>query len=481
MKNNRSKLIPIIVLLIALIGLVLIPLKILGYGFLPEDDALRHAAKAISGKAWDEILVVRSEGIIDTHPGWHAILSFIYRTMKVNADFLVVFSVLVLFLIFCLFPLFLVNRPESWVGTLLVIAILNFSFIMRLLLGRPYIFTMAVMLVIGFRWPSLKEERFPYKTFVAILLMTAISTWVHGSWYLFLLPIVAFFLAREWRVAKILTYSIICGIILGALLTFHPLAFLSHGLSTMMLAFGTSQVQRVLVMEFQPFAGDPMVIFAIICMMGWHYINGRWNKKMIDNPIFILIVLGWMLGFVVKRFWLDWGMVAFAIWMSFGFQDVFKKTMKTFSWNRFFLTFAIVVSLYLAVTCDLGGRWTMNLTKEYLSTENPEQAAWLPQPGGIIYSDDMSIFYDTFFKNPNAKWRYILGFEPAFMPPDELAILRRIQWNYGAYQAFEPWVKKMNPADRLILRRPYNEKPNIPGLEWRYAASGIWIGRLSRS
>ena len=35
--------------------------------------------------------------------------------------------------------------------------------------------------------------------------------------------------------------------------------------------------------------------------------RGTWNLKIIDNPIFILAVLGCALGFVTNRFWFNWG------------------------------------------------------------------------------------------------------------------------------------------------------------------------------
>ena len=53
---------------------LLIPLRLLGQGYLPPDDALRHAGKAVSGKAWTDILVLRPDFQMDSHPGWHALL-----------------------------------------------------------------------------------------------------------------------------------------------------------------------------------------------------------------------------------------------------------------------------------------------------------------------------------------------------------------------------------------------------------------------
>ena len=62
------------------------------------------------------------------------------------------------------------------------------------------------------------------------------------------------------------------------------------------------------------------------------------------------------------------------------------------------------------------------------------------------------------------------------MPPEDLAILRKIQSNWYASQAYEPWVKKMRPEDRLILLQ--GSSPTITALEWTYAANNTWIGRL---
>src|SRR5207244_5560880 len=57
--------VPLIVWVIVLFTMILIPAKIISYGYLPADDALRHAAKAVSGKPWSEILVMRSDFLID--------------------------------------------------------------------------------------------------------------------------------------------------------------------------------------------------------------------------------------------------------------------------------------------------------------------------------------------------------------------------------------------------------------------------------
>ena len=479
-KIDLSQLVPLVALCAVVFSLICVPLKVLGYGYLPEDDALRHAAKAVSGKSWDQILVVREEGKMDSHPGWHSILGLINQKTGLNADGLVAFSVVALFLLFCLVPPLFLHRPEAWPAALLVLAMTDVSFVRRLFFGRPYIVTMALVLVLCFIWPRLKEKRRPYGSMLLIAALTALSTWIHGSWYLLALPVVCCFLAREWRAGSLTAVSIACGILAGASLTGHPYLFLKHSIDHMLLAFGDNTPSRMLVAEFQPFTGDPFVVMTVFGMLGWRFMRGSWNRKAIDNPVFILVVAGWVLGFVAKRFWFDWSMPALAAWLALEFDDAFAKISGFFSWRRLILALALAATFYIAITNDANGRWTQNLTVEYLSADDPKQAEWLPDKGGILYSDDMTIFYETFFKNPKADWRYILGFEPALMRPDDLAIFRKIQWNNGAYEAFEPWVRKMKPEDRLVLRRSWGAAPAIPGLEWRYAASGIWVGRLKK-
>jgi len=461
-----------------LIGVSLIVLKVIAHGFLPYDDALRHAAKAVSGKGWDEILVLRDAHMVDNHPGWHAILGVVHDFTGWAPAGLVVFSVFILFVLFTFIPVFGLERPEAWPAAFLIFAVTDVWLIERLLFGRPYIFSMAVVLLLSLMWPSMRSKKtglLPAMALIAILV--ALATWIHGSWYLFALPVAAYFAAREWRIGRALALSVACGVIGGALLTGHPYLFLKQNLVHLVLSLGDNTPTRLLVGEFQPFNGDGLTAAAVIGMMGWRAVRGRWNRNVLDNPVFILALSGWVLGFAVRRFWFDWGMPALAVWIAWEFEDVFRTSMRRYSVRRIVLAVALVSVLYLAVTNDAGGRWTHNLDTEYLSQDDPSQAEWLPGPGGIVYSDSMVIFYDTFFKNPRAPWRYILGFEAALMPAEDLAVFRKIQWNYGAYQSFEPWVRKMAPEDRLILRRPSGEEPKIPGLEWHYAASDIWIGR----
>ena len=218
-------------------------------------------------------------------------------------------------------------------------------------------------------------------------------------------------------------------------------------------------------------------------------LRGRWDRGAVDNPVFILAGLCSILGFLSVRVYVDWAMPAIAAWIAMEF-DEFLKHSAIAPLRRMALTIITCLIVYLSFTSDASGRWSSSKPVEYLSYEDAGQKAWLPDPGGIVYSDDMFIFYSTFYKNPKADWKYILGFEAGLMRPDDLATLRAIQKNSQLYNNFYkdfrihkyyyPWVKKMRPEDRLIIRGSPDATPKIPELEWHYAAYSIWSGRLPR-
>jgi hypothetical protein len=478
---KESRYVEALVLCLLLAVIMIAPLRIGGYGYLPGDDALRHTAKVVSEKNWDEILILRDGVEMDSHPGWHAILGGIHNLTNWEVDSLVFFSFSCLFVLFCLVPVFMFDRPEAWLTSLLAAIVFNFNLIYRLLLGRPYIFTMAVVLFVCLIWPRFRAEKTPYAAFAGLCAAIALSTWIHCSWYLFALPVFSFLLARQWRVAFRVSIAALVGITIGACLTGNPFEFLQQTWNHAIRAFEGNPLQRILVTEFQPFSGDAITVMLVSVMLIWRKLRGPWDKGVIDNPVFFLAVTGWVLGFIAIRFWVDWGMPAAYLWIALELQEVYKTNLPPLSWKRFILVLAIAGAFLVSITADVGGRWTNGLTKGYITAEDPKYMEWLPEKGGIVYSHDMTIFYDMFFKNPKADWRYILGFEPTMMPPEDLTIFRNIRFNRDAYKSFEPWVNKMRLQDRLIVRQESPGIPNIPELDWQQLVRGVWVGRIPRN
>ena len=471
--------VPLAVWAIVILVVLFIPLRVIQYGFLPGDDALRHAAKAVSGKPWPDILVLGPAFKIDTNFGWHLLLRQIYLWSNCDTEKLVLFSVVALFALVNWSALVWLKRPEAWLIALLAVA-LGSDLWMRFSVGRPFILTIAGLLTILFAWHAHGPSPPKWWTVLWLTPLIALCTFVHGVWYLWMLPVAAFFLAGQFRWGLMLIVGWLAGAFLGASLTGHPLASLYQALVMAYRAFGMHETQRTLVGEFQPSSGDVLglVIFGGLLIL--RQLAGLKARPLTSNPAFWLLGLAWVLGFKATRFMEDWGWPALMVLIACDLQLLLQARFAVDSFKRLALTGGLAVAVFLAITNDGGSRWTSNLTQQYLTQDNPDLNGWLPEKGGILYSSDMTIFYQTFFKNPNADWRYILGFEPALMPDEDFQVFHKIMWNYGEAKAYEPWVEKMRPPDRLVIRGGRGSLPSSSQLEWEYGVSGIWIGRLPR-
>jgi hypothetical protein len=471
--------VPLAVWAIVILVVLFIPLRVIQYGFLPGDDALRHAAKAVSGKPWPDILVLGPAFKIDTNFGWHLLLRQIYLWSNCDTEKLVLFSVVALFALVNWSALVWLKRPEAWLIALLAVA-LGSDLWMRFSVGRPFILTIAGLLTILFAWHAHGPSPPKWWTVLWLTPLIALCTFVHGVWYLWMLPVAAFFLAGQFRWGLMLIAGWVAGVVLGASLTGHPFESIYQALVMAYRAFGMHETQRTLVGEFQPSSGDVLglVIFGGLLIL--RQLAGLKARPLTSNPAFWLLGLAWVLGFKATRFMEDWGWPALMVLIACDLQLLLQARFAVDSFKRLALTGGLAVAVFLAITNDGGSRWTSNLTQQYLTQDNPDLNGWLPEKGGILYSSDMTIFYQTFFKNPNADWRYILGFEPALMPDEDFQVFHKIMWNYGEAKAYEPWVEKMRPPDRLVIRGGRGSLPSSSQLEWEYGVSGIWIGRLPR-
>jgi hypothetical protein len=480
---NVKRYIPLITWIVVICVIILIPLKIIGYGFLPMDDALRHAAKAISGKPWQQILVMRGDFPIDPSPGWQKILDWVHAGFGGNAESLVIFSVVALMLrvTLCALPWF--RRPEAWLAAMFIALVFVPACTTRFARGRPYLLTDAMLIIILLLWSRQENDRPRRLTILLTPLLVAASAWIHGSWYLLCLPGAAILLAGWWRSAICYGGCWLVGSFLGCALTGYPLGFLLQSTRHMFGVFGDFTVIRQLEPEMYPSDGDIPAVLAVVVLLLCRKMFLGWNPRALLNPVFMMMVLGWLLGLKMRRFWWDFGTPAFMVWVALELQEHFEKHLSFDSAKRLLITLAIAMGAFFGFTADRESRWTSNLETEYITPDTPGITGWLPDKDGIIYNSDMDVFFLMFFKNPTADWRYVLGFESGWMRPDDLEVLRKIQWNRGtAAEAYEPWVRKMLPADRMIIRASgAGGPPEIPELQWHYAASGLWIGRLPQT
>ena len=479
MMNNSTALqryAPLMCWLAVLLAALFICLKILGYGYMPPGDARRHAAKPFANKPYSEIVVMRPEYVVDHSPGWEWFLGVLHRAAGWDEDALLSFSVAGMLLAVLCFPLIWVRHPEAWMAAVLAQMLAIPQLMDRWAQGRPYLLTAAILMALLFSWSREQDRNPPWWKAALTCFGFALSVWMHGTWYLWVLLLAAFFLAQRWRAGLWLAGCWAVGTMAGALATGRPLAFLYEVVFTAKCIYAEHAPKWLLVGEFQSSAGEFATIALLAIIYLWRQRQGHSSRPLFSQPVVWMIVINWILGFVADRFWADWGVAAAIVWMAGEFDQAMSSLWSATSVQRLLACGCIVLPLYLDSTNDLGRRYTACLNEPFVDGGNPQLKDWMPGPGGIFYNDNMQFFYNTFYKNPGGGWRYIVGFEPALMPPDDLKIYRGIHRSEGSAESYEPWIKKMRPADRLALGR--SARPDLPALEWKLAAQGVWIGRL---
>ncbi len=469
--------VPLAVWIIVLMTLLLIPLKVVQYGYIPPDDALRSAGKAVSGKTWQQVLVLNDVYKMDHEYGWSLLLSKIHTVFSADADGIVVFSVLSLFTLAGLAAVFWLRYPEAWLAVL-ALSMVTALLPLRLMLGRPYILTLSALVALLLLWRQCGSAK-PKAWMVGLITaLIAASVYFHGTWYLWALPVTAFFLAGQWRWCFTLAGCAVAGVVLGCLATGHPIEYPMQAVQVLLLATGKHLTQRTLAGELQPYSGDLQALYILGGLLILRRLANLSAPAFFRDPVFWLVGLTWALGFRVGRFWDDWGWPALMVLVAGDLQLLLASRLALDSFRRLGLATAAAMLAFLSITSDAGGRWTYNLSAQYLTADNPDLQGWMPAKDGIFYSTDMTLFYQTFFKNPHGDWRYILGFEATLMRPEDFAVYHKVLWNFGDAKAYAPWLMKMTPADRLVLRGSRSSPPHIPQLEWNYGVSGIWVGRV---
>jgi hypothetical protein len=290
-----------------------------------------------------------------------------------------------------------------------------------------------------------------------------------------------FFLAGEFRWSISLGFCWVSGVFLGSALTGHPFEYPLQAFKLALLAVGAHATTRTMVTELQPFDGNVLAVAILGGLLLLRQLAKLNSIPLTRNPAFWLVAICWILGFKVGRFWEDWGWPALLVLMTWDLQSLLQLRFAENSFQRLGLTFGLAIATFLAVTNDAHSRWTESSFDHYLIADDPNLNSWMPDHGGIFYTADMSLFYQTFYKNPTGDWRYMLGFEPTWMPQEDFEVYQKVLWNLGEVQAYEPWIKKMQPADRLAIRGGRGSAPGIPQLEWEYSGVGIWLGRTPRT
>jgi len=469
------------ILLGVILVVMLAPVKIAGYGGCPNDDVLRHVAKVYVDKDWEDILVFRP-GLyagMDTQPGWHAFLGAVKRLLGCSRDSLVVFSICFLWSLLLFSLLIHLKRPEALALVLLAWYLCEPMGLFRFLYGRPFLVAGALLIHMLLFWKPLVQGRHPKAILAGIGMLVALTVWMQSAWYLLSLPLLAVLATREWKRAFQVIAVTLVGIIVGSILTGHPLEYLEYQLRVSLLALGGSAKSANLVMEFQ--AADTNAFLAVV-LAGW--LLFRWRNpglagESLRHPAFHLGIAGWILGFVVGRFWYDWGAPALMVWLALELQALCEQVLPRVSWQRLVVGMLACACFYFAFVSNPNDRYGNNPNRKLDHLVQAPEAfqGWLPEAGGIVYSPNMQVFYCFFYQYPDAPWRYLLGFEPGLMPDADVAVYRQFL-SQSNWAIFQTWVDRMTWRDRFIVMTERTDAPPLEHLEWKRVPPGLWIGRL---
>jgi len=467
--------IPLACWVAVLLTALFICLKIIGYGLIATGDARRHVAKPFANKPYTQIVVLPPEYVVDHSPGWEWLLGILHRALGWGEDALMRFSITSLILwLFCL-PLLWLRRPEAWLAAILTATIADPQLITRWDQARPFLVTQGVLMALLLAWAK-DEAKNP--SWFKIVLTSAgfgLAVWMHGVWYLWVLLLAAFFMAQRWRDGLWLTACWIAGTLTAGLLTGHPIAFLYEAIFQVHRMYGEHLPGWMLVGELQPGDGDfpELILLALVYL--WLKLQNQSLRPLFLQPIFWMIVINWVLGFSSVRFWADWGRPAALVWLATQFDDTLPAVAASTSWKRLLLCGLIALPLYLDEANDLGQRYTYSFNDTFVRADDAKLKGWFPEKNGLFYADNMTFFFNTFYANPQGDWRYVLGFEPGLMLPEDLKVYRAIERSGQAPEAYEPWIKKLRPEDRLAVES--TSRPALPQLEWNHSGN-VWIGRL---
>ncbi|PTY08572.1 hypothetical protein DB347_03070 [Opitutaceae bacterium EW11] len=465
----------ITVLLLSLVTFLAVALKVAGYGYLPPDDALRHCAFAVSGKTWDQVLLLNPAipWGVDVHVGWHQFLRIMHRWLGLDVEGLVVLSFCFTFLAFCWTGLVTSRRPVAWLFACLVVFLTD-QLYFRLFLGRPFAISSAVLVGLLFVW-SRERSGSAVLRVVTGAVGLAFAIWVHSSsWYLWLLVAFALGLGRQWRYLLEFLAMLLLGLLGAGAASGSWYDVIVYPVAVLRMAVGGDPIVGTsLVSELQP-SGGPLFAFIITgFMLLWKHLNGGSIRREVTRVDFILFLITWTLGLKILRFYADWAVPAFTVWLC--------RQISEFSWERLrndfewlAITGFVSVAVFFCASADTSGRYTANLKSPLLTRPLEEFEGKLPEKDGVLYCIDMQVFYRIFFRMPNAPFRFSTGYEPGLMPPEDLAVMRAIQFNNGLLQSYAPWFQKMTSRDRVLLYYPV--KPEWEGMEFSQFYSA-WIGK----
>jgi hypothetical protein len=476
---NKTHIEKIAAIILLFVVFLFVPYRILNFGFMPTDDANRHVAFSVTDRNWTDVLEIEPNLSADHNAGWHYVLKKVHKYLGINKEALLKTVIISLFLIFNLVGTLLSPNIASWIIVMLLIFVFDRSSFIRLLLGRPFIISFIVTLILFKLWfIEPKKQISSISKYLISIFFISLAVWLHGTWYTFLLLPVALLLSGKVTKSFELCLIVLLSTVIGAYLTGEFEHFLRFHYEATLNIFTEKIYNWQLVTEFAEgniytlwFFPTSIIIILLI------YSKKLCLNELSKDSLFIMILLCWMLSIKVVRFWVDWGAIALMFWLSNkisylieDMQSVKKPFFRCVLFVFTVLSFAIIIP---------NSSWNNQKDRKSYSVDfsKPQFADYKPLDGGIIYNDSMNHFYYQYFADPEGKYKYILGFEPAIMPQEDRKIFREIIYSLFHYSSYKPWIDKLTEKDRIFVS--YDISSHYPQLDWIKAGKHLWIGKIN--
>lgn len=467
----------LVVRMVLLIALIAASLKIIDYGFVPPDDALRHAATAVGDRPYHEVLLF-DEAIPaeDSTPGWHAVLRAVHRVTGFDQYALVSLSIVFFFGVFTLTPLFLLKRPEAWGIALMLAIVANPGVVYRLALGRPFLLSATAVMVFVLIWQRLVDDPRSRSALLACVAVATLTTWLHSTWFLIYAAPFAAVVTGHRRAAMSMLVAVTVGVVLGALLTLQPWSHLTYNVLHVFKTMGTTP-GHLRVSELQPSYGEAShVVWMAILMLGWATLP-ELRSLSVRHVGVTTALSSWVLAFTANRFWTDIGLPALLALTALFLERVLQARVPARSRLRGVIVASVAAALFLSATSNLVRRWESSPLPQVIRLADEEVGdEWLPGEGGIVYSTEMRVFYSMYLIWPDASWNYVLGLEQGIMPREHLAVLHDFK-ETGSWDSLQPWVDALRPEDRMIVTVEGRGVPDWEGTVVEQLPYGVVVVR----
>ncbi len=402
--------------------LFIIPLKILSYGWSPN-----YAMLITSVFTKSDSLPVSNKTLVESVKSNKPIYDI---AKEKNLVYLVTFT----FVIFNLIGFCVTENPIAWFAAMILLMLTNGQFIVRILSCSPQIMLSLLLLILIPIFSSTLKEK-PKSSSIALIL------------YIFMLR------------------------------TIIPPEI--YSLDSINIDY--KYIWALPLQDLVPLITENCWLFYVPFIMLLHSYKSKTKfiKQLDDSILFVTLLLQLIInfGFIDLALFRD---SLLLIWFTQKFSEIIKKT-SCFKEPRvkYSLSLFVIVAFILISTHDESGRYSKHCIEHMpIDFSMKELKNWAPEPGGIIYNDDIDFAFSQYYYNPDANYSYIYLNSFSLFKNEKsnlLDIKRMLKYEKTPLpDYYEEWVEQMQPADRLITSEKINGLENI---EWLQCGQKRWIGR----